>query len=236
MDDKEFDTYKLVSGGRVKECNFTDALSAPLFAKSTDSLKGDSQKRIFQLQEMSALIASNFEVQEVIRKVIKKQEPDPELANMEFYDTQERTVEVIFKEIQKAILNMNDNMLTGEKRENVNLIDFSYFPPEIIQQKQQSAFEKINDLLVEIKNNYPKLKGQTREEEIGKKLKLLGKEIEVYKFYSDDLLLEKYDKLPKELWRYKFVFDKEDNLKDEEKFLELICRAEKFRDKIKKEV
>lgn len=236
LDDKEFDTYKLVSGGRVKECNFTDALSAPLFAKSTDSLKGDSQKRIFQLQEMSALIASNFEVQEVIRKVIKKQEPDPELANMEFYDTQERTVEVIFKEIQKAILNMNDNMLTGEKRENVNLIDFSYFPPEIIQQKQQSAFEKINDLLVEIKNNYPKLKGQTREEEIGKKLKLLGKEIEVYKFYSDDLLLEKYDKLPKELWRYKFVFDKEDNLKDEEKFLELICRAEKFRDKIKKEV
>ncbi len=221
LDDKEFDTYKLVSGGRVKDYNFTDGLILPLSARLIDSLEESLQKRIFQLQEMAALIACNFEVQEMIRKVVKRYTPQ----NKNSAKTEKEVVETYLEEIKNAILNMNDNMVRMGEKENVDSIKLLYFQSQIIQQKKQGALEAINDLLAELKTGYPKVKDESREKNIENNLKLLGKRIEEYVSYSDDLLRKNYDQLLKELQGCEFTFEESNISEEEKKFLELIRRA-----------
>lgn len=225
LDDKELNGCRVVNGGSKKIYNFLDDIIKCLFKKSFESL-GMTQKQIFIKQEIAVLIACNFEVQEVIRKAVKK------IKLEETCESIIGTVEAGFKKVQKAVSKINDGMLERYIEKDVSPFIYSHCQNEMRrqenekvkqQQQQQKAFEYINLLLAEIME-YPRLKNDKKIEDINGKIKDITQDINEYitKYLANQGEGKEFEKLSKKLTDYKFVFDKEDNLNNKQDLDDLI--------------
>ncbi len=129
LDKKAYGEYTIVED---KIYNFTDDILACLSPKHSDFLN-KTQQQIFMKQEIAALIACNFEVQEVVRKKVKI------MKAKKSYESLQQAVEAAFKEIQERIIKLNDGMLSAYVED---IAPFNYYYCKCEMQRQQIEAEK----------------------------------------------------------------------------------------------
>ncbi len=139
MDKTVYAKQWIVCGDDEKNYNFTDDILECLCDKTFTSSKL-SQKQIFMKQEIAFLIASNFEVQEVIRKVVKDLGSKSKESLKKSF---EEVVEKAFEEILTAVSKINDNMLKEyEKEEASSFLNTNYREEEERLKMEERGKEK----------------------------------------------------------------------------------------------
>lgn len=228
LDEKVYDGEKIVNIKLGEKYNFTDNIISCLSADTFASLE-KSQGDVFGKQEIAILIASNFELQEVVRKQVKNMEAE------ESCQTLDIAVKEALKKIQSEISKMNDNMLEKYNENSVDVFVCLGSPKEVEQEadSEQKPGNQIVDLeeinkLFRALPTYPTSNSEELIEGIKKSLIRFTEKFEQYldKYMSAGEQLTKDKELAAQLKECAVSFDSESTHKNREEYEALLKKVE----------